>query len=362
MPMNKPLQVAPETQGELCSPEFLSVAPTPVFDAFWSFAAERQAIFFQRRALTNPPWTADPILSAFKFTNVYRASDRVSQYLIRNVIYSGDPDPNEVVFRVLLFKLFNRIETWELLEREVGTIHVSKYSVERFDRVLSMALEQGQSIYSGAYIMPSGSRTFQTRRKHLAHLRLLELMLRDKLGQKITDTRSLRDVFQILRSYPLIGNFLAYQYAIDINYSEVTGFSESEFVAPGPGARSGIRKCFSKLNGTTEADVIRLVTDLQEQEFSLRGISFQWLGGRRLQLIDIQNVFCEVDKYARLAFPQAAGLSNRTRIKQRFRPTMGMVDHWYPPKWGVNEKLPPCPPTSPQHTLSCQGSQTSLFV
>jgi hypothetical protein len=39
----------------------------------------------------------------------------VSQYLIRDVVYAGPQDPEEVVFRVLLFKFFNRIETWELL-------------------------------------------------------------------------------------------------------------------------------------------------------------------------------------------------------------------------------------------------------
>ena len=50
----------------------------------------------------------------------YRASDRVSQYLIRNVIYRHDQGPEEVFFRIMLFKLFNKIETWELLEEHSG--------------------------------------------------------------------------------------------------------------------------------------------------------------------------------------------------------------------------------------------------
>src|SRR5258707_9985183 len=40
---------------------------------------------------------------------------------------------------------------------------------------------------------------------------------------------------------------------------------------------------------------------------------------RRLQLIDCQNLFCEVDKYARVAHPNIAGRTGRTRIKQKFR-------------------------------------------
>lgn len=44
-----------------------------------------------------------------------RAADRVSQYLIRHVAYEGDQAMEEVVFRVLLFKFFNKVGTWERL-------------------------------------------------------------------------------------------------------------------------------------------------------------------------------------------------------------------------------------------------------
>ena len=53
--------------------------------------------------------------------------------------------------------------------------------------------------------------------------------------------------FEILRSYPTIGNFLAYQFVTDLNYGDLIDFSEMEFVVPGPGALDGIRKCFSNL-------------------------------------------------------------------------------------------------------------------
>lgn len=321
------------------SPELAFLKPTIVFNQFWHFAAERQKIFIDRQTQTMPPWTSDPILGAFKFTNVYRASDRVSQFLIRNVIYRGDQRPAEVVFRILLFKLFNKIETWQLIERKLGSIAAAEFSVDRVSSILNRALDQGHRIYSGAYIMPAGGKTFNTIRKHDAHLQLLEFILRDRLSEKLLAASSLQGVFEILRSYPLIGDFLAFQYAIDINYSEVTDFAEAEFVAAGPGARSGLHKCFASLDGVDEADVIRLVTENQEEEFSRRHISFPWLGGRKLQLIDVQNVFCEIDKYARVAFPEASGLSGRAKIKQRFKPNPAPIKQWYPPKWGINSSI-----------------------
>lgn len=320
------------------SPEFLRLAPTPVFEVFWHFAAERQAIFNRRRSQVVPPWTTDPILSAFKFTNVYRASDRVSQYLIRSVIYCGSQEPSEVIFRILLFKLFNKIETWELLKSHIGDITISRFSLPDFDTALSSALDNGQKIYSAAYIMPSGANAFPSARKHTAHLRLLELMLRRDIAKQITEADSLQRVFTILRGYPMIGDFLGFQYAIDINYSDIINFSESQFVVAGPGARSGIQRCFSSWTAMRYEDVIKLVTDLQEIEFEKRGLQFQSLAGRRLQLIDVQNLFCEIDKYARVRFPQTSRTSKRSRIKQRFKPKLKSIEYWYPPKWGINPR------------------------
>ena len=82
-----------------------------VYNTYWRFAAERQEIFFNRLREFLPPWSKDPILQAYKFTNAYRVTDRVSQYLIKEVIYKGDQRPEELLFRILLFKLFNKYDT-----------------------------------------------------------------------------------------------------------------------------------------------------------------------------------------------------------------------------------------------------------
>ncbi len=319
---------------------FSSIAPakpTVVFDTYWRFAAERQSIFFKRIAKFPPPWTNDPILMQHKFTNAYRASDRVSQYLIRNVIYKADQSPDEIFFRIILFKLFNKIEMWELLTNKLSEIRYADYSYEQYDRILTKAITAGQRIYSAAYIMPSGTRLFGTTRKHRALLKILERMMEDEMPYRIAESRSMHDAFKLLRSYPLIGDFLAYQYVTDINYSTLTNFNEMEFVVPGPGALNGIRKCFSSLGGLNEVDIIKVVAVRQHEEFERLGIKFQPLWGRPLQLIDCQNLFCEADKYARVKHPEYSGVTQRTRIKQKFRPTSSPISYWYPPKWGLNK-------------------------
>ena len=55
---------------------------TEGFACYWSFAAERQRMYYRRLAGCSGPLTEDPVLAGNRFTNAYRASDRVSQYLI----------------------------------------------------------------------------------------------------------------------------------------------------------------------------------------------------------------------------------------------------------------------------------------
>ena len=354
--MELPVKDRPVAGAAVPKPIILRhLAPARVseaYESYWRFAAERQAVFFRRVRNEEPPWTDDPVLAIYKFTNAYRASDRVSQYLIRNVIYRDDlpRSPSEVFFRILLFKLFNKIETWELLEREVGPIIFKDYGFAAYDSVLARAMRTGGRIYSAAYIMPPGTRAFGRSAKHQNNLLLLERMMADQLADQLAQTRNMQEGFERLRAYPTIGDFLAYQFITDINYSELTDYSELEFVVPGPGARDGLRKCFVDPGGLNEAELIRLVADRQEQEFQRLDLDFQTLFGRRLQLIDCQNLFCEVDKYARVAHPEIAGRTGRTRIKQKFVPTPQPIELFYPPKWKLNQKIREAAPHGPAAT------------
>jgi hypothetical protein len=313
------------------------VVTTEVFDTYWRFAAERQNVFFRKAAGNQPPWTTDPILLRHRFTNAYRAADRVSQFLIRRVQAAGPQDARALFFRTILFKLFNRTDTWISLESKFGPLTPETCRYSSYDRALSEAMALGQRVYSAAYIMPSGR--VEGQRKHQAHLGLLESMMKDELPARIAECGSMQRAFDLLRTYPMIGDFLAYQYVTDLNYSDLLSHSEMDFVMPGPGARSGIRKCFADHGTYSESDLIRWMADHQEEEFARRGIDFRSLWGRPLQLIDCQNLFCEVDKYARVFHPEVAGLSGRARIKQEYRLNSEPVDYWFPPKWEVNEKV-----------------------
>ena len=314
---------------------------TEVYETYWKFAALRQDTFFNRISGVAFPWSTDPIINKYRFTNVYRASDRVSQYLIKNVIYNKEhpESPKEILFRILLFKLFNKIETWELLLSKRACLTWEGYNFKVYDKILNDAITSGHRIYSAAYIMPSGQSYFGYLRKHSNHLKLIELILNNDTHDQLMNSKKMQDAFEVIKSFPGLGDFLAYQLLIDINYSTIINFSESEFVVPGPGAKGGISKCFSDLGGLNLGEIIKFMTERQEKEFERFNLSFKTLWGRKLQLIDIQNIFCEVDKYARVKHPGIKGESQRVKIKQMFKVNPRPIDLWFPPKWDINSKL-----------------------
>jgi hypothetical protein len=310
---------------------------TEVFDLYWQFAAERQRVYFRRLADPFGPWTNDEVLANHRFTNSYRASDRVSQYLIREVQYRSDrPDtPDELFFRTILFKIFNRIDTWDALEARLGPLKWARIDLARVSATLDELMRSGRRIYSAAYIMPSPR--YGHARKHANHLALLADMMEHRLPQRLQQLPSLEAIFEALLSWSGIGRFLAFQYTIDLNYSTLLDHDESSFVVAGPGALDGLAKCFEDLGDQSPEELIHWICDQQERAFAARGINFQTLYGRRLQPIDCQNLLCEISKYARVSHPQFAGISGRTRIKQSFRGTTTPIPApMFPPKWGLD--------------------------
>jgi hypothetical protein len=316
------------------------IATTLAYETYWRFAAERLTIFYRRRRDPVGPWTTDPILRAYRFTNVFRAADRVSQYLIREIQYRADrsQEPREVFFRTILFKIFNKIETWEALEYAHGPLSWRAVDLDAIDRTLSRLRAGGQSIYSAAYIMPSPP--FGRARKHSNHLAVIARMMAERLPDRLHQAPDLRTVYERILDYPGLGRFLAFQYAIDLNYSTLLDFDEADFVVAGPGALDGISKCFSTTDARSAEELIRWVTGRQEIEFARRGLDFDGLFGRRLQPIDCQNLFCEVSKYTRIAHPEIRGIANRQRIKQVYRrndrdlPVLS-----FPPQWKLEDKI-----------------------
>ena len=307
------------------------------FDYFWQYAAERQRVYHLQLAGGKPPFTEDPVIGSYRFTNVYRAADRVSQYLINHVQYDAGWSWPDTFARTLVFKFFNRIDTWQYLVGRLGQPRLADLTSRRIDAALAQVAGR-RPLYNPAYVMPPPAQMEGPKFKR--HLDLIRLIVGDGAPQIIERAKTMKEAFDVLRNYPSIGDFLAYQLIIDLNYSPRLNFSENEFVVAGPGSLRGLRKCFAGATKANAGNLIRWTAAKQEKEFSERGLAWQNLWGRRMQLIDVQNVFCEVDKYTRVAEPGLSRLAAGKRPKQYYRPAGAAMTAKFPPKWRLTPAQP----------------------
>jgi len=312
-----------------------------VFKYYFYFVQERTNIFWNKYELSKEPLTNDIILKENKFTNVYRASDRISQYLIRNVIYDKLEgfDERDILFRILIFKIFNKIETWEYLESNIGSISINNFNLLKVNKLLAdrMALTP---IYNNAYMMTgTHSKYNHLTYKHEKWLQMFhDEIVTEKTLEKIIKAKSLEQVYRALRERSFIGDFLAYQYTIDLNYSPVISFSENTFVKAGIGSIRGIKKCFYPLGKFSFEDAIRYTHENFERYQQKYGYNeFKNLFGRQPTLIDIQNCFCETDKYLRAKMPELQ--VDNTRIKQKYKSGKPTMNLFFPPKWSINNQI-----------------------
>jgi hypothetical protein len=330
-----------------------------VYELYWTFASRRQASFEARLAGESWPWSPDPILSIYKFCNVFRAADRVSQYLIREVAYGPDAEttPCDRVFQIVAFRMFSRIGTWRAIVEDLGSApRLDHLRSGAFGDALDRAKTKLGGLYTGAFIL-CANKAFGFDEKHRNHVALFRHMFLDNAcAERVLQSPALAGVVALLQGFPLFGPFMAYQTAIDINYSALTDFSENDFTQAGPGALRGLKKAFTDLGDFSPSDAILWMVDRQAEEFTRLQLPFNGLFGRPLHAIDCQGLFCEMDKYCREARPELT--SARSRIKARYSGSSEPLPLAFPPKWGLEaaETLPAAGKTATARLVRHQRS------
>ena len=127
-------------------------------NALLYFVWEREAMRIAKENRFNGALTLDPILSKYKFTNIRRKDDRVSEWIIKNVIdlYPTENYRQDLWFVLLICRLINWPPTLQhlidegILLQAAGDFDTGKFSksIEEFRESLN-----GKKVYSGAYMV-----------------------------------------------------------------------------------------------------------------------------------------------------------------------------------------------------------------
>lgn len=256
---------------------------------------ERQEIWYKRNILKLPaPWTDNPILRDYKFTNVYRELDNSSQYLIQNV-YLQEKDIKQVIFSIFVHRIFNKAETFGYLKKAADPYYTAsgypKYKNFDVDILLSnlQCLEGtgvktlNQEAYKINTYIWGGVPRWKAYTQNIIQKLWLDL---DELTELIT-TGTAEQVIKRLRKYDGIGAFLSHEYYqdfCDLNTYFAPGtvkFDKNSFTSVGPGCSVGIRLIFPSLSEKDQIDGITWLRDLSleylEREGLIRDSNFKYL-------------------------------------------------------------------------------------
>src|SRR5882672_2249363 len=202
----------------------------------FKFIRERHRIFLKKRAGEPKPWTEDKILQQYRFCNVFRELDTVTQWIAQNwrTPHKDDPD---LWFAMCVARFVN----WPETLADVG--YPVPWSPAQFKKVLLKRADSEQKVFTGAYIIPSsGPKIF-----YIADKVLLPIWKkRDDIRPRKQD--SLNDFFERLRVFNGFGSFMTAQVVADIKYVKPLLDSHDwyRWASHGPGSRRGLNRVFER--------------------------------------------------------------------------------------------------------------------
>jgi hypothetical protein len=264
-----------------------------------------------------PPWTADKVLAANRFTNVYRELDPGTVYAIEGILENDGPKPDKV-FNIMIYRLIGRSDT----HRALGFQRLGSFNPDRMAAKLQEIRKGGGHPFTGAY-MVGGYTKMGSKDKGVNIARLFAALAENfsPFYSELSGCKSMEEAYVLVKSLYGFGNFLAYQVLVDITYPlkayggrPLLDVPQEAWAAAGPGAKKGIGILAPDKMGL-DLEVMKWLRDNQTGEFARLGLDFPNLSGedgkrRLISLPNIQNCLCEYHKYVKIM--EGTGRARRT--------------------------------------------------
>lgn len=283
-------------------------------DLYFYWIHERETIRMNKEVEQKPPpWTDDPILQKFKFCQVFREDDRTTRWFRTHIRDPWQENP-EVLMATVIFRWFNFIETGRTLVRH--NLHIE------WDRKKAIEEITKQNKWvTGAYIVKTPNRMDKVTgvAECVSHM----WSDREKLVEQIFATNSLEKSWNILREYPYMGPFMAYEVITDLRHTYLLRNAEDilTWANAGPGAMRGLNRLAGR-----DLDFSRRSHPWNEEMRNLWEISRERLNPNlidldQFEMREIEGGLCEFDKYSRILNEEG-----RTRSVYKYNEDLPLVE------------------------------------
>lgn len=281
--------------------------PTPenvcTMEGLLYFVWEREIIRIYKEGGGVQPYSADPIFQKYKFTNIYRKDDRISRWIIREIINLNRNDRN-LWFTLLIARLINWPPTLDaLLYEDIIPCSPEEFDGKVFSKTVEELKKKTAKVYGGAYMVyPTKLDVGKCKSYSLAkHIIGSAVEHADDINFALYEADEVKSVERFVKELSKcygISTFMAGQVAADLSYapSQLGDAEDLYTFAPiGPGSARGLnyllgRKPFAGwAQEDFNAELIKIDNAIKEE-----------LRITDLTLHDVQNVMCEFSKYCRI--------------------------------------------------------------
>lgn len=294
--------------------------------AFFRYARSRHQIYLNRMAgLPREKWTKDPILSTYRFTNVFRELDKTTKWFADHVRNPLANKP-EVLLATVVFRLFNRIEVGEAIWGQMDIEYESAFAafaatgnVRHLRKAIIANCGDGPYV-TGAYIIssPQGYSKLDGVLKVIGDFNKKSgWLMHAQEGIRDPGTVSLETAWEFFRKQPYFGPFHAYEIVTDLRHTALLDRAPDimTWANPGPGAHRGANRVFrggprERVSRDQVIDEMRVLLSwsrsaaywpqaasapgIRSPGYTQPGIWPAW------EMRDVEHTLCEFDKFERV--------------------------------------------------------------
>lgn len=288
----------------------------------------------------NPPWTKDPVIAQYRFTNVRREHDRQTRYLIENISINPSLSLEDRLVNTFYFRAWNNWSTmqsfggpWDAkslydpkFKESIRPLYKQLLECDPDRKWWSAAYNQGGTKQSWRYPAEVGKDKEEDIPLRVFHIG--PWLKQGDVVRKLMKAEDQQEAFEIIRSIRGFADFLAYQVFVDLTYIDEFPFSENEFVVAGPGCCKGLDYVFEDRDGMTYEESLFWLRDHIDKYFyklEIRRIHKKvWQPeklfddlppyDRYMNIMSLENCFCELSKYIRTI--EGTG---RPRVKYNYK-------------------------------------------
>lgn len=263
---------------------------------FW-WIKERHQIYCRKAAGFPRPWTDDPILQTYKFTNVFRELDAVTVWIRENW---RDPfkDHDNLWFAMMIARQINWPDTLAEIGFPEFTNQEERFNYyEKVTDIGNKRKAKGELVYGHAYMIRGQTveqieKTGRTDKIHYTCNVVLES------GWQIgapTPTDTLESYSKRLADAYGWGAFTAFEVVTDLRHTRYLKNATDimTWANTGPGAKRGLAWIFPNMD-MKEEPMLEAMKFLLEKSKSYLPKDFP-----ALELRDIEHSLCEFHKYKR---------------------------------------------------------------